>query len=104
MQILRDVLEPILEDALANVGIKNPHWKSMLAPSREPDQGDLSLPCFPFSKQLGKAPPDIAQELSNHISEHIAIGEVNAVGGYLNFKADPSWMAEVVLNLSLIHI
>ena len=98
MQILRDVLEPLLESALADIGVKNPHWRSMLAPSREPDQGDLSLPCFPFSKQLGKAPPEIANELSNLIPEHSAIGEVNAVGGYVNFKAHPSWMAKVVLN------
>tara|TARA_Y100000766_G_scaffold54015_1_gene43774 strand:+ start:6181 stop:7962 length:1782 start_codon:yes stop_codon:yes gene_type:complete len=98
MQILRDALEPMLEAALKSVGVENSHWKSMLAPSREHDQGDLSLPCFPFSKQLGKSPVDIAQKLSSIIPQHDAIGEVNAVGGYLNFKADSAWMAKIVLN------
>ena len=98
MQILRDALEPMLEAALKSVGIENSHWKSMLAPSREHDQGDLSFPCFPFSKQLGKSPADIALQLSSIIPQHDAIGEVNAVGGYLNFKADSAWMAEIVLN------
>ena len=98
MQILRDAIEPMLEAALKSVGIENSHWKSMLAPSREHDQGDLSFPCFPFSKQLGKSPADIAQQLSSIIPQHDAIGEVNAVGGYLNFKADSAWMAEIVLN------
>lgn len=98
MQILRDAIEPMLEAALKSVGIENSHWKSMLAPSREHDQGDLSFPCFPFSKQLGKSPADIAQQLSSIIPLHDAIGEVNAVGGYLNFKADSAWMAEIVLN------
>ena len=98
MQILRNVLEPLLEAALESVGVENPHWKSMLAPSREHDQGDLSLPCFPFSKQLGKSPAEIAQQLSDIFPQHDAIGEVNAVGGYLNFKADSAWMAEIVLN------
>ena len=98
MQILRDAIEPMLEAALKSVGVENSHWKSMLAPSREHDQGDLSLPCFPFSKQLGKSPADIAQQLSSIIPQHDAIGEINAVGGYLNFKADSAWMAEIVLN------
>ena len=93
MQILKSVVEPLIEQALAQVGITNDHWRSMLAPSRELDQGDLSLPCFPFAKQLGKAPPAIAEAVAEAMATHEAVGEVNAVCGYLNIKASPIWLA-----------
>ena len=76
MQILKAVVEPLIEQALAQVGITNDHWRSMLAPSRELDQGDLSLPCFPFAKQLGKAPPAIAEavaEMQHNVLKHVWI-------------------------------
>ena len=87
MQILKAVVEPLLEQALTQVGITNEHWRSMLAPSRELDQGDLSLPCFPFAKQLGKAPPAIAEAVAEAMAPHEAVGEVNAVGGYPHHPA-----------------
>jgi len=98
MKILRTHVEPALGAALESMGIENPNWKSMLAQSREHSQGDLSLPCFPFAKQLGKSPNDIAEELSQSIEVGGAIGEVNATGGYLNFKAGAIWLAEQLLS------
>ena len=61
MQMLKAVIAPLIEEALNEVGVVNEHWKNMLTPSRELEQGDISLPCFPFAKQLGKAPPVIAE-------------------------------------------
>ena len=98
MYMLREVLEPLLEQVLVSIGVANEHWKNMLVRSREHDQGDLSLPCFPFAKELGKSPVDIAQQIADSLSSHQAIGEVNAVGGYLNIKANPSWLAQQVMN------
>ena len=98
MKILRTHVEPALGAALESMGIENPNWKSMLAQSREHSQGDLSLPCFPFAKQLGKSPNDIAEELSQSIEVGGAIGEVSATGGYLNFKAGAIWLAEQLLS------
>ena len=103
MQMLKAKIEPLIEAALLQVGIVNDHWRSMLAPSRELDQGDLSLPCFPFAKQLGQAPPAIAEALAKAMPEHEAIGEVNAVAGYLNIKADPSWLARTILSSPETH-
>ena len=103
MQILKAVVEPLIEQALAQVGITNDHWRSMLAPSRELDQGDLSLPCFPFAKQLGKAPPAIAEAVAEAMATHEAVGEVNAVGGYLNIKASPIWLASTILQSPQTH-
>lgn len=103
MQMLKAVIEPLIEDALAEVGVKSDHWKKMLSPSRELDQGDLSLPCFPFAKQLGKAPPAIAEALSEALAPHEAIGQVSAVAGYLNIKADPVWLARTILASPEVH-
>lgn len=91
-------MEPVLGAALVSIGINNQNWKSMLAQSREHSQGDLSLPCFPFAKQLGKSPNVIAEELSQLIKVSEAIGEVSATGGYLNFKANPIWLAKQLLS------
>jgi arginyl-tRNA synthetase len=98
MKLLRTHVEPVLGAALVSIGINNQNWKSMLAQSREHSQGDLSLPCFPFAKQLGKSPNVIAEELSQLIKVSEAIGEVSATGGYLNFKANPIWLAKQLLS------
>ncbi len=52
-----------------------------------PDEklGDLAFPCFPLAKVMRKAPPVIAQELSEKLSNDEYIERVDAVGGYLNF-------------------
>ena len=98
MQMLRTVLEPLLETALQSIGVTSQHWRSMLVRSREHAQGDLSLPCFPFAKELGKSPIEIAEQLAEALSSDSALGEVNAVAGYLNIKADPHWLANQVMN------
>ena len=71
-------------------------WKKALGSSRERDQGDLSLPCFPFAKQIGRNPAEIAEGLSNVLSGDF---EVSATGGYLNFKAKSEWLASNVMNM-----
>ena len=98
MQMLRTVLEPLLETALQSIGVTSQHWRSMLVRSREHAQGDLSLPCFPFAKELGKSPIEIAEQLAEALSSDSALGEVNAVAGYLNIKADPHWLANQAMN------
>jgi len=94
MEILRQLIEPSLESALADIGVEGDFWKKALGVSREKDQGDLSLPCFPFAKQLGRSPAEIATELSTSLSGNF---DVAATGGYLNFKAKSDWLASNVL-------
>tara|TARA_B110000444_G_scaffold89233_1_gene84406 strand:- start:28117 stop:29898 length:1782 start_codon:yes stop_codon:yes gene_type:complete len=98
MQMLRDVLEPLLEAVLQDIGVNSQHWRSMLVRSREHDQGDLSLPCFPFAKELGKSPIEIAETLAQALPNNSALGQVSAVAGYLNIKANPEWLASQVMN------
>lgn len=95
MQILRVIVEPLIESALADLSIAGDNWRKALGNSRERDQGDLSLPCFSFAKQLGRNPAEIAEELAVALSGKV---DAKAVGGYLNFKADPSWLCEKVIS------
>lgn len=94
MYILRELILEPLQKALFDIGIDGNSWEKMLGPSREKSQGDLSLPCFAFAKQLGKSPNEIAEMLSSSISGEF---DVSSNGGYLNFAADPFWLANKVL-------
>jgi arginyl-tRNA synthetase len=94
MNILGEIIEPLLESALTDLGVKGDFWKRALGSSRERDQGDMSLPCFPFAKQLAMNPNDIAANLAQALFGKI---DVEAAGGYLNFKADPHWLAQKVM-------
>jgi hypothetical protein len=66
MEILRHLIEPSLESALADIGVKGDFWKKALGVSREKDQGDLSLPCFPFAKQLAVILPKLLLNYAIH--------------------------------------
>ena len=96
MDILRTIVEPSLESALTDIGVKGDFWKKVLDVSREKNQGDLSLPCFAFAKQLGRNPVDIATDLAASVSGEF---DVSATGGYLNFKARSNWLAKNVMEL-----
>ena len=96
MQMLREIVEPSLGVALSEIGVTSDFWKNALGPSREKSQGDLSLPCFPFAKVLGKNPNEIAQNLADLLSGDF---EVSAIGGYLNFKAKSDWLARSVMEM-----
>ena len=97
MKLLRDEIEQLIGQALVKAGISGDNWRQMLAPSRDTSQGDLSLPCFPLAKQLSRNPVELAQAIADEISSNPAIGEVSAVGGYLNIKANMNWLAKQVL-------
>jgi arginyl-tRNA synthetase len=94
MDILRLIIEPYLEVALETIGVKGDFWKKALGPSRERNQGDLSLPCFPFAKQLGRNPAEIATELESLLSGEY---DVSTAGGYLNFSAKSNWLCSKVM-------
>ncbi len=92
MQSLIDEVLPALESAMAIVGIQGDHWRKMLSRSKEASQGDLALPCFPFAKQLGCSPAEIAQQIADALE--LDIGNAVAVGPYVNIRASMDWLAE----------
>ena len=58
--------------------------------------GDVAFPCFRLSKVMRSAPPKIAAQLSEKVAD-FELAEVVAVGGYLNFKINPEYLANFVL-------
>ncbi|MAF93037.1 arginine--tRNA ligase, partial [Candidatus Woesearchaeota archaeon] len=103
MKLLKTEIQPLVEAALGTLGVDADLVDRMLQPAKEADQGDLSLPCFPFAKTLGMAPASIAEAIKNAMDEHVAIREVNAVNGYLNIRAEPAWLAGRLLNGDVRH-
>ena len=104
MELLKSEIQPIVEGALESLGVDVSLVERMLQPAREADQGDLSLPCFPFAKVLGMAPIAIAEQVKDAMTEHEAILEVNAVNGYLNIRANPVWLAGRLLGGDVRHM
>ena len=98
MKLLSKIIEPHLETLLASKGIERGMWASALEPSRESDQGDLTLPCFAFASILRQAPQQIADAIANEFPQIESLQSITAVNGYLNFKANPEWLAGQILS------
>nr|MBO4517819.1 arginine--tRNA ligase [Clostridia bacterium] len=60
--------------------------------------GDYALPCFFLAKILRSSPVKIAETLKNNFTTDQVITEVNAVGGYLNFKINRAGFAKSLLS------
>ena len=98
MQLLKEQILPLVEQAVSAFGATDLPVASMLQPARELDQGDLTLPCFPFAKAFKMSPIEIAETLAASIPEHASLSEVTAINGYLNFRVSPQWLASQLLN------
>lgn len=98
MDLLKTQVTPLVKKALESLGLDGTLAEKMLQPARESSQGDLSLPCFPFAKTLSMAPAAVAEQLEIAMPAHPSIGEVKAVNGYLNLRADLTWLTEQLLN------
>lgn len=59
--------------------------------------GDYALPCFFLAKILRNSPVNIARALKEKFTTDEVITEVNAVGGYLNFKINRAGFAKNLL-------
>ena len=97
MDLLKNEILPLVEQAAEGMGVDASLIPRMLQPARELDQGDLSLPCFPFAKALGMAPAAIAEQLCEAVPDHAAVESITAVNGYLNIRASPAWLADQLL-------
>lgn len=69
-----------------------------LAPTQDEKNGDMCLPCFKFAAKLHKAPPMIAKELQESLSEMPIVERTEIVGGYLNFFFNREFVTENVIS------
>ncbi len=74
--------------------------KIVVQPSPNPEMGDIGSPMFMFAKALRIAPPQISQEVAKIINESgkaSEIGQVLAVGPYVNLKMDKAGAVKSIL-------
>ena len=73
--------------------------KVVVQPSPNPEMGDIGSPMFMFAKSLRLAPPQIAAEVVSKLSESAkSLGEVLAVGPYVNLKMDKAEAVKSILS------
>ncbi len=96
------ILKQKLADAIASAigvaypGANVPDVAALLEYPPNPAMGDLALPCFKLSRDLRKAPPQIAADLAAHVVCP-EIGDIKVEGGYLNFFIDTAAFARRVV-------
>ncbi len=61
------------------------------------DHGDVSLPCFKFSKEMHLSPVAIAEQFKDGLSDP-NIAKIESVGGFLNFTFAPEFVAKQMLD------
>ncbi|MGB2373445.1 MAG: hypothetical protein ACPIA6_07095, partial [Poseidonia sp.] len=76
MDLLKNDILPLVEQAAEGMGLDASLIPRVLQPARELDQGDLSLPCFPFAKALGMAPAAIAERFADSIPAHPSLESI----------------------------
>jgi arginyl-tRNA synthetase len=89
--------KPLLAEALSKAVEFTVDPKELETP---PDRnlGDFAYPCFKLSKNLRKAPPVIASEISEKTTKFIdgQHFEVKAVGPYVNFIIKPEHLSKLI--------
>ena len=85
------------------VNLESNEIESYIEKPKENANGDYAFPCFRLAKELKKAPPIIANEISEKIDiKDSDIEKVEVVGGYINFFISKEEIAkEVLANMEL---
>ncbi|WP_069999912.1 arginine--tRNA ligase [Cellulosilyticum sp. I15G10I2] len=89
-------LAKLLSDKLSSLSQEEIY--GMLEIPSNTNMGDYAFPCFKLAKELRKAPPIIAKELSDHIGEVAFIAKHESVNAYVNFFINKTLLVEAVLN------
>lgn len=91
MDTVKSKIAALAEQYLKSKGAEVNSVCDFLEAPADPKNGDLSLPCFRFSKVLRTAPPVIAAELKAALDGRIPeVESISSAGGYLNFYLSPS--------------
>ncbi|MBI4140013.1 arginine--tRNA ligase [Candidatus Woesearchaeota archaeon] len=61
------------------------------------EHGDVSLPCFSFSKEFKKSPHVIAEEFAKNVTPRGLVKSVSAIAGFLNFHINKQELAKLLL-------
>ena len=101
MRELHNEIVPKLSTAMVKLGLNDNQWLSSLGSSTDKTHGDITLPCHTLSKILRKSPNDIAIAIANNLDSELSeIAEINIVNGFLNFKAQNSWISKKISSMN----
>ena len=101
MRELHNEIVPKLSTAMVELGLNENQWLNSLGSSTDKTHGDITLPCHTLSKILRKSPKDIAIAIANNLDSELSeIAEINIVNGFLNFKAQNSWISKKISSMN----
>jgi len=92
----------IIANAMNSEDLTIEQAEKLMAVPPNPEMGDAAFPCFTLAKTFRKAPPAIAAELCEKVSEAVSNSDlfekVAAMGGYLNFYLKHGAFAKKVVS------
>ena len=88
----------IISETIGGIAASADEIYSLLAVPAQSEMGDYCLPCFKLAKTLKKPPQAIAAELKETVEKRRDYRPftMSVVGGYLNFRFDPAFVARSV--------
>lgn len=96
MYTLDKIKKKIADDINHSLGTKKVQANDLSYPP-DGSMGDLSLPCFALSKELGKNPAETAGMIIGAVKTDNVITSVKTAGPYVNFTLGKGELAEDVL-------
>ncbi|OOB78966.1 MAG: arginine--tRNA ligase [Epulopiscium sp. Nuni2H_MBin001] len=67
------------------------------------DMGDYAFPCFKLAKELRKAPPIIAKDITDKLPETDFLASVQNVNAYINFFLNKEMLVKVIISNILLE-
>jgi len=90
--------EIIAENIAKTTNLDKVELISYIEIPKDTSMGDYAFPCFKLAKELRKAPPVIATEITEKLDiDDNIINKIDIVGGYINFYVNPTIIVEGVL-------
>ena len=94
MRNLVEAIRPLLGSVMSQLGVAELDWNDLLAGSTDSAFADVAMPCHSLSRVMRKSPNVIADEILETLgSSTDGVCDVSSVNGFLNFSADPQWLA-----------
>ncbi|KYH36297.1 MAG: arginyl-tRNA synthetase [Candidatus Bathyarchaeota archaeon B23] len=104
LDALREECLRLLDEGLEGLSLELESLEPALSRPPNPAMGDLSTSlCFKLASRLGRSPQGLAEELKGVMdpSSSRLVASVEAVGGYINFHADPGEFSKLTLETAV---
>ncbi len=79
-------------------GIPAASLQNLIEKPKNPEHGDLAVPCFVLAKQWKKSPVECAEQLQQSLVLPEGFSQAHAVGPFLNLRFDRPGFAAAVVN------